>query len=298
MLHALADAGTLARAARRLHIDTSTVSRRLQDLERELGTQLFVRAPRGLELTDAGRRAAECAERMRDSIESLVRSVSGADARPEGLVRVSCAEAFSPVVVEALAGLHDRYQKLHIEITHGNDAANLRKREADIAVRMYRDDHDGLTMRKLGAVGWSLYAAPRYVAARGRPTHPDALAGHNVVAYADLTEKTPGAIWLASRIQSSRVVARAGSIRAVFESVKHGLGISALPCWLADGSGLDRLTRDVIAHTDVFVVYPPELKAVVRIRIVLDRLVDAFRRRREWLSGRLAPFQVSRASFD
>jgi DNA-binding transcriptional LysR family regulator len=288
VLHAFTETGTLAQAARRLHVDTSTVSRWLQDLERELEAQLFVRTARGLVLTDAGKRAAECAERMRDSVDLLVGTVSGADARPEGVVRVSCAEAFSAVVVGALTGLHDRHRNLHVEITHGNDAADLRRRDADIAVRMFRDDHDGLTMRKLGTVGWSLYAAPSYVAVRGRPADLADLAGHDIVAYTDLAERTPGALWLASRVRSSRVVARAGSVRSVFESVQHGLGISALPCWMADGSGLERLTRDVVADTDVFAVYAPELKAVARVRTVVDHLIEAFRQRRAWLSGRLA----------
>ncbi len=285
VLHAFAEAGTLAQAARRLGVDPSTISRRLQELERALGAQLLTRTTRGMELTDDGTRAAECARVMFGAVDALERAVSGADARRQGSVRISCAEAFSPVILAALAGLRAQHPNVSVEMVHGNEAADLRKRDADVAIRMFRDVRDGLVMRKLGSVGWSVFAAPDYLATRGYPSQLEDLSTHDIVGYAEASARSPGARWLAERVQASSVVFRAASTRSVLESVRHAVGISVLPCWLATDTELVRLTGDVVAQTDVFAVYPPEFKTVARIQLVVEHLAAWFKAHDAWLAG-------------
>ncbi len=287
VLHAFAEAGTLAQAARRLGVDPSTISRRLQELERALGAQLLVRTTRGMELTDDGTRAAECARIMFGAVDALERAVSGADARREGSVRISCAEAFSPVIVTPLASLRAQHPNLSIEMVHGNEAVDLRKRDADVAIRMFRDVRDGLVMRKLGSVGWSVFAAPDYLAKRGYPSQLQDLSEHDIVGYAASSARSPGARWLAERVEASSVVFRAESTRSVLESVRHAVGLSVLPCWLATDTDLVRLTDAVVAQTDVFAVYPPEFKTVARIQLVVEHLAVWFKAHDAWLAGEL-----------
>ncbi len=286
-LHAFAAGETLAHAARTLRVDPSTVSRRLQQLESALETRLFLRTPDGLELTAEGRRAAACAATMFDAVDGLTESISGGDARPGGVVRVTCADAFSPVVVRALADLRERHEALRVELVTDNRTIDLRRREADIAVRMYRDERAGLVMRKLGTIGWSLYASPAYLAARGELASPAArsIAGHDIVGYDDSIAKAPGAEWLARAARPADVVFRGGSPRAVLEAVKSGLGVSAIPCWLTRGEPVVRLTPEVVVATEVFAVYAPELRAVHRVQVVVGQLAQWFKLERAWLGG-------------
>jgi DNA-binding transcriptional LysR family regulator len=253
-------------------------------MESELATQLFIRSVTGLELTVEGQRAVDCANGMFVAVESLVESTSGADARPSGVVRISCADTFSAVLVPALAELRKQYAQLRVELVTDNHTIDVRKREADIAVRMYRDERSGLVIRKLGEVGWSLYAAQDYLDHHGAVAY-GALAGHDIVGYDDSMAKAPGAAWLASNTAPANVVFRGGSPRAAIEAVKSGLGISALPCWLTDGEKLVRLTPEVIAQSQTFAVYAPELRSVRRVQVVVECLVQWFRLRRDWLGG-------------
>ena len=158
-LLAVADTGGLAPAARALGVDPSTVSRRIVALEKAFEAELVVRTPEGMSLTEAGRSTAEVARRFDAELLTLAASMGGERGEPVGAVKVSTTDAFAQNVMRALAPLHERFPHLHIEVLPSHGPVDLRRREADIAVRMFRDGHDGLALRKLGSVGPSFAGA-------------------------------------------------------------------------------------------------------------------------------------------
>src|SRR5262249_41615405 len=132
---AIARAGTLVGAGRELGVEHTTVSRRLAALETTLGTRLFVRGPEGLLLTGAGTDILPCAEAVAAQIEAIERRISGGDSRVEGVVRLAIPESMNQYTMQMLAALRERYPALRVEVLTDNRAFDLRRGEADVALR-------------------------------------------------------------------------------------------------------------------------------------------------------------------
>ncbi len=283
-LLAVADAGGLAPAARSLGVDPSTVSRRIVALEKALDAELAVRMPEGMSLTEAGRAVAEIARRFDAELLALAASMGGARGEPVGAVRVSTTDAFAPNVMRALAPLRGRFPHLRIDVMPAHAPVDLRRREADLAVRMFRDDHDGLALRRLGSIGWSLFATPAYLASH--PRRPGLLEGHVVVGYSDQVRAIPGAAWLIDHAAPEAIGIRCGSPRAAIEAALADIGVCVVPCYLAAAhTSLVRLTDQVLATAEVHAVFLPERRGEPRLRVVIDALLEMFERDRAALSG-------------
>ena len=165
-----------------------------------------------------------------------------------------------------------------------HDAVNLRRREADLAVRMFRDDHDGLALRKLGQVGWSLFATDAYL--RARSAGSSLLDGHTVIGYTGIGRTTPGAQWLEQHASADSIRLRIGTPRAALEAALTDAGVCAVPCYLAEREpGLVRMTDQIVAHSDVYAVFLPERRTDARLRVVIDALVEMFAREGVALAG-------------
>jgi DNA-binding transcriptional LysR family regulator len=284
-LLALRRAGSLAAAARELKVDQSTVSRRLAALEDALGAQLVARTPDGMSLTEAGALAAETAAGIGAACDELGRRIGGSDARPEGVVRVSTTESMAAYLFPRLGTVRDAHPGITLEVVASNAALDLARREADLAVRMFRETRPGLIARKLGEIGWSVYAAPSYLARRGAAGVGD-LRGHDLVGYDQSLSGTAGARWLAEHGAGAQVVFRGNSPRAVAAAVAAGLGISALPCFVtAADPNLRRLTPEIVGSSEVFAVIPPDHKGTTRVKIVSDCLAALFQDDRALLRG-------------
>jgi DNA-binding transcriptional LysR family regulator len=229
---AAARAGSLGAAARELGVEHTTVSRRLAALEETLGSKLFVRTPDGLTLTAAGREVVPLAENVERTTQAIARTTSAHDARIEGTVRVTTSEAFSGFLVKHFAELRARHPALVIEVLTGNQALDLARGEADIAIRIMKTTQRELIVRKIMDAGWSIYASDGYLAARGRPTRldtPRALAGHDVVGFDDAMSGVPGAEWLEAHSAGANVVMRGNSLVSVVNAILAGFGISVVP---------------------------------------------------------------------
>jgi DNA-binding transcriptional LysR family regulator len=283
-------AGSLGAAARELGVEHTTVSRRLAALEETLGSKLFVRTPDGLTLTAAGREVVPLAENVERTTQAIARATSAHDGRIEGTVRVTTSEAFSGFLVKHFAELRARHPALVIEVLTGNQALDVARGEADIALRIMKTTQRDLIVKKVMDAGWSLYAADGYLAARGRPTRldtPEALAGHDVVGFDDAMSGVPGAEWLEAHAAGANVVMRGNSLVSVVNAVIAGFGISVVPCFLAEPEPtLQRLCPEVLGSRPVTLVVHPDMAKVARVRAVIDFIVEVAERERPRISGR------------
>ena len=156
----LARAKTLARAARRLRVDYTTVGRRVSAFERELGAKLFERTPEGFVLTDAGESIRAAAEQMEQSALSVEQRALGADRRLSGTVRVAAAEsAGHAVVLPAMRELHLRHPEIRLHLQTGLARLDIARREADLALRFTAPESGDLRFRRLTPIGFALYAS-------------------------------------------------------------------------------------------------------------------------------------------
>ena len=282
-LSAVADAGALAPAARALGVDASTVSRRIAALEEALGTELTARTPEGMVLTEAGRAAVEVARGIEVELTELAERIAGGHDALTGRLRVSTTESFAAYVLQALAPLSARHPALQIEVVTMMAPADLRRREADLAVRFYREDHDGLAMRRLGTLGWSLYAAPSYLARRCG-TGLD-LEGHDIVGFGADLQQAPGPRWLAEHTRPDALRIRCSSPPSALQAAIAGLGVAILPCYLAAGQAVVRLTEQVLAVTEAWAVFLPERQHEARIHAGITALVELFAAHRDRFVG-------------
>jgi DNA-binding transcriptional LysR family regulator len=284
---AVAKDGSLSAAARSLGVDQSTVGRRLAALQDACGTRLFDHTPNGYVLTPAGEGVRADVVRLEEGFLAVERRLAGADATPEGVVRVATTETFATAFfVERLSGLRERYPRLLVELLTGNQLLDLARREADVAIRLGAPPKQpNLRVRKLGIANFSLYAAPAYLSRRGRPRGRDGgLAGHHVVAYAGGLANAPIGRWLDERARGAEQVMRTDNIDVAYRAVATGLGIGALPC-LFGGHGLERVHGDVIGSSPITCVVHEDQARSVKIRAVADYIAQLVERERDLFAG-------------
>lgn len=281
-------ARTLAGASRALSVEHTTVGRRLTALETALGATLFVRTPDGFSLTAAGASVLPLAEQAEVALLAIERAVLADDDRPEGVVRITTSETFAGFIGRRLADLRGRHPGITVEVHAGNQALDLTRREADIAIRMVNTTQPDLLCRRVGSLSWGLYAAQSYLDRRGPVVAATDLRGHDVIGFDDSLSKTNGATWLAKHGTGAHVVLRSGSIPAAYNAALGGLGIVSVPCFLAAEGPLVRVTPERIGTREVFVVVHPDLARVARVRVVLEFLVEFLTAEADVLAGTAA----------
>jgi DNA-binding transcriptional LysR family regulator len=279
-------AGSLAGAARALKVEHSTVSRRLAALEDALGAKLFLRGPDGFTSTPAGDKLATHAESMEAAATAIDRQVTGGDERVDGTVRLTTSEVFSGFVVKRLGALRARHPDLVVEVLSGNQAFDLARGEADVALRIMATSDPELLVRKLVDCGWAMYAARGYVEQRGLPASPEDLAGHDIIGFDDTLAKVPGALWLEAHGAGARVVLRGNSIMAVLNACLAGLGVTVLPCFLGDVEPtLARLAPKHLGTRPMYLVVHPDRARVARVRVVMDFVAEIMSAEAQLLNG-------------
>src|SRR6185295_12407472 len=158
----------------------------------------------GLALTDAGNLVADLAQSIDGGVEELLRRIGGEDQRPEGLVRLSTTESFTPFLMGGLVPLRQEHPKIQVQLVVSNAALDLVRRDADLALRLFRETNPALVTRKIGVIGWSVYASRAYLDRTGFVLKDDAaqvdtFAGQAVVGYAGPAGRSAGAMWLLER---------------------------------------------------------------------------------------------------
>jgi DNA-binding transcriptional LysR family regulator len=287
---ALCRAGTLVGAARALSVRHSTVGRRIEALEAALGVSLFTRTSDGFALTGAGREIVALAEDAERAVAAVERRVGGADARLEGIVRVTTSEAFSGFLVRRLSELRAEHPALMVEVLSGNAPLDLMRREADIAVRFVETTDAELVCKRLCDVGWSLYASESYLARRSAPAAPTDLAGHDLVAFDETMARNPGATWLEEHGAGARIVIRCNSLVSAQNAAVAGMGIAVLPCFMAEAApDLRRLTPEIVATRPIWLVFHPDVGRIGRVRTVIDFIAASVGREAASFRGVVAP---------
>ena len=262
---AVATAGTLSGAARALRVEHSTVARRLDALEAELGSRLYLRNVRGYALTRVGQALLESVEVMHREADAIARIADGQDLEMSG-VRIATADALAKyVVLPATARLAAEQPGLCLEVVSDTRQHDLSRREADIALRIGASLDTRLVGRKLTGIGFGLYGA------RPRPKKL-ALDHAEFVTFDEVVGKLPHEAWLAEHAPNARVVLRSNRQETLTEAVRLGLGLGILPCLVAEAaSGLERwFGPDEVFTRELWLLVHPDLQTSRRVRAVMS----------------------------
>jgi len=286
---AVAEAGGVSAAARALHVDAGTVSRRLDALESQLRCKLFHRTRRGLTPTAAGAKLIAPAQRIAGEIRRLDFELSAEDRGLAGPVVVTATEAIAAgFLAPVLPALHARHPGIAVEIVTDIRALDLGRREADIALRLVRPRLGDLVARRLGDVGYELYASPAYLVARGDPELGTQCAGHALIDWPLDYTIIPQVPWLRRHAAAAQVAVRSGSALTRLSVCAAGLGLALLPRVLAAGDARLRpiATAPAPPTQELWLVTHRDLIRVTRVRVVLEHIATEAKRARAQLAGR------------
>jgi DNA-binding transcriptional LysR family regulator len=282
----VAEAGGLTQAARALHVDPATVSRRLDALEAELKCKLFHRTRRGLDPTSAGGKLIAHAKRIDQEVRALSFELSPEDKGVAGTVVTATDPLAASLVMPALAAFHVKHPGIAIEVVTDIRALDLGRREADIALRLLRPEEGDLKARRLGAVGYALYAAPAYLKQHGMPDLARGCEGHLLIDWPVGYGIIPQVPWLRQQAARATVVLRANSAVVRRSAAIGGAGIALLPCIMAEGDpALARIPSPAAPAQELWLVTHRDLARVPRIRLTLEFLAETAKRERKRLTG-------------
>lgn len=268
--------GSLTGAAAALGVAQPTIRRRVAALEAVLGTALFTRAATGLTPTEAATRALPMAETMAASARSLERAVSGDPDEVRGTVRVASSELVGvEVLPRALRGLRVQHPELQVELAPSNRFADLRRRDADVAVRMARPRGAALVARRIGTVELGLFAAPAYLEGRSVPTHLEGLPEHDLIGYDTDPQVIDGLAALGLELTPRDFAVRTDHDLAYLAAIRAGLGIGVTHVPLAVDPLLVPILPEHRLPLEVWLVAHEDLRRVRRVRVVLDHLAEA-----------------------
>ena len=269
----LARAGTLVGAARRLGVDHTTVARRIQGLEKDMGTALFAREAGGHRLTEAGRRLQPQVEGMEQAFRAVEQAAPSPDEGLAGLVRIGATEGFGTVVLAPqLALFATAHPKLVIDVLAMPRLVQLSRREADIVVSLERPVRGSVVVAKLTDYVLQLYASEAYLAQHAPITSRDDLKGHTFISYVDDLLFSKELHYLNELHRPDSFALRSTSILAQHQATAAGAGIAVLPTFLAARDPLLQRVLPGQAHfTRTFwMSMPSETRHVPRIPAVWD----------------------------
>ncbi|MCP3139857.1 LysR family transcriptional regulator [Pyxidicoccus xibeiensis] len=284
-LLAVARQGSLAGAARELRVDATTVGRRLEALEKALGTRLVLRGARTLALTEGAEAVVARARQMEDSLRALHATVA-ADARTVGTVRLSATEYLGhALLAPGLADLHARHPGLDVELVVGSEVADLQRGDADLALRLAPPRGDALVVRKVAEMAFAMYASRGYLRRRGAP-RPGDFHGHAVLAYRAGLTSGAESDELNRLTAGARRLLLSNSSPVLREAAAAGLGVALLPCLSGErDSRLTRVGAGVLAKRSLWLVVHKDLQRTPRVRAVSDWVAELCKRERAGLAG-------------
>ncbi|WP_184647362.1 LysR family transcriptional regulator [Sphingopyxis sp. JAI128] len=268
--------GTLARAGAALHVDATTVSRRISALESALQQTLFERAPTGFVLTAAGRALVPHAEAMAAAAARIHTASEGGSAL-SGQLRVSVSEGFgNSFIAPRLGKFVAAHPELEIDLVASSGFLNPSRREADMAVLLARPRKGPLITRKLSDYSLGLYApADRSDWQHAVAAAPLSRAGIPVIGYMPDILYAPELDYLGEIEPGLRANVRSSSILAQRRMIAGGAGVGVLPCFLASGDpGLVRVRPDQIIARAFWLALHRDVAPQPRIRAFI-----------EWLDG-------------
>jgi DNA-binding transcriptional LysR family regulator len=277
----VAETGSFTEAARRMRVPKSTISRRVARLESELDTALVTRTSRKVTLTEAGAIYLERVAPALTRIEEASASAREERERPRGHLRIT---APFDVAISWLPPLIVEFRKAHPEVTIealvDDRRLDLIAEGIDLAIRAAQQLEDSsLIARRLAQVSLSLWAAPKYLRARGTPKSVDDLASHDIIALRGTQARARLVVQREGIESSIDVTAPIASNDFAFvrQVAVEGGGIAVLPALLAhekeEGPLRAVLPGWTAGTSGVYVVYPSSRLVPAKVRAFRDFLI-------------------------
>jgi DNA-binding transcriptional LysR family regulator len=274
----VAQSGSYHAAAARLGLHETTVSRRVQRLERELGTKLFLRRSHGMTLTPAGESLMAKASAMEQAAISVRSEIAGMDAQMTGVLRISISEGLGTYwLTPVLKEFQQQYTELSFDVITSTQQATVLAAEVDVAITIVRPKEPRVVAVRVGDIRYSLFASRKYIRQYGSPQTAQELYEHKLV---DLyLFKTDSHLkWWTDITWSSRPrVFRSNATGLFLSAIQEGFGIGMAPSFYKFLAP-DLVTLSVVpdCHAELWLAWHAATKARVRIRTLTNFLRSRF----------------------
>jgi DNA-binding transcriptional LysR family regulator len=272
---ATVEEGSLSAAARALGLTQPTLGRQVAALEQELGVTLFDRSGRKLLLTPSGLELADHVRAMGEAATALSLAATGQAQSVEGLVRITASEIYSAFLLPPIiAELRRSYPGIRLDIVATNSLSDLRRREADIAIRNNRPTDPDLIARKIRMDHGALYASAAYLATLGPVSSPADFSDALFLGFGDNAQYIDVLTGLGFRISERNFDLSTENHLVLWAMARAGLGIGVVPVLVGDADpDMQRILPDLPpVEYPIWLVAPRELKTSRRVRVVYDLL--------------------------
>lgn len=282
------ETGAFARAAERMGISKSIVSRRVARLEEQLGAKLLTRTAAGAQPTDIGQAYYERASNILAELDAAQEVVAEQVTQIAGPIRLSAPLSFgTQYLAPALADFAREHPRVELDVSLSDRKVDLAGGGYDLALRIGKLEDSALIARKIAPVRSGLFASPDYIERHGAPTHPRDLQGRDLMVY---TNAPAGHQWpFRDKSEHVRGVTRlrADNGELLREAACAGLGIVLLPTFIAapaiESGGLAPVLRDFpLVESGLYVVMPPGRATTARVRALVEFLAARFGPEPSW----------------
>ncbi|MCZ6852917.1 MAG: LysR family transcriptional regulator [Gammaproteobacteria bacterium] len=272
-----AEEGSLSAAARALEMTQPTLGRQVTALEQELGVALFERDGRGKVLTPSGLELVEHVRSMGDAASRLSLTATGKSDSIAGSICITATEVMAvfllPPIIHRLRQLEPG---IDIELIASNTVSDLRRREADIALRGFRPTQPDLIAKKVGDVAAHLYGAKSYLESLGYPMSSAVLSEASFIAFGPTRTTISLLNGLGLNLTPANFAVTTESRIVQWELVKQGVGIGLMPEDVGDREHLVKRALPSLEPLigEMWLVAHRELNTSRRVRMVFDFLAS------------------------
>lgn len=293
MFLAVMETGSFAKAAARLGLSSGQASKLVSRLEGDLGVRLLNRTTRAVSPTEAGQAYFERIRVVIEELDALGEAMKNRSGSVSGRIRLTAPLSFgNKQLSPALVCFAQRYPEISLDVSFSDRIVNLVDEGFDAAVRIGVQADASLVSRKLCESRIVVAASADYLARKGRPDRPEDLIGHDCIVDTNFRGRNNWffreggenvSVTVPSRIYLSSADACIGAAAA-------GLGITQVPSFVAgqdikDGRLVALLTRFEVAPLPVQAIYPPGRHLALKVRALVDFLVERFRGQPDWDQG-------------
>lgn len=290
VLTAVVSAGGFTAGAERLNIAKSAVSRRIRELEDRLGTRLFDRTTRRVQLTEAGREFHERAVDLLDGLERAEEAASSASGDLKGRIRLAAPVSFTThCLASALGQFLDDHPGVTLSIDTDDRIVDLVRDGFDMAIRIARLPDSTLVARRLTTIRRVCVASPSLLDRFGMPQTPEDLSRFPGVLYSNIDEAEN---WAFSGSFAASIISRIdfSNGEAMREAAIAGLGVAVLPTFIIHdavrrGELSIILEKYMQPPVSIYAVHPSRRNQTARARALIDFLAKTFKGEPAWDRG-------------
>lgn len=280
---AVAEAPSMRVAAKSLKVSHSTVSRRIETLEEDLGVRLFDRSSDGYRLTSSGKELLPVALGMDESLHTFGRHIAGRDDELKGQVCVTMPDAAAySLLMPYVSTFMEKYPEIQVKVNDSFEVFDLSRREADVAIRFTNNPPEHLIGRKIGTLHQAAYATRTYLKSHD-PHDPNSDA--KWIGWGSPDER-PSWIEKSSPFPHLGSIGHFNNVFLQVRAMKSHMGIGFIPCMLASGEEDLVQLCDPKPYYDVWLLSHRDLRAAARMRAFRQFIIDHIPKLRASLEGK------------